>query len=501
MIVDDVVIDSDKYDVVLTSGNIEGKIEPKTLNIETIKVPSIYVNGLAEDTITGSDAFTSNDIVTIGEGEDAAADKVTITYKRTVESTAAAGTVAAAISEAAIDGDERAVANYTLGTVPETADLTIQTKSSGGGGGGSSSQSIIVKETQADGTTKVITSAIKGKAGETKTIAASFTTYIKNTGVTWSSSDESIVKVNENGELEFIAPGEAEITAVSDANGKISKTIKVTVEPGDVVATEEPAATATPNPVVSTEYSSAYVNGYEDGSFGPEKTITREEVSTMFARIIADSIELDKSYDSSFPDVTSADWSKNYIGYLEQFKIVNGYEDGTFKPKANITRAEMAVMIARAEGLDLTGVSTKTQFTDISSVYDSWATPAIKVLAEQGVITGYEDGTFRPSQSITRAETVAMINRMLKAGEVETIKVRPTDVKTSHWAYDDVIKAMNDRILKAAADSNSEEAAEATEAPETTESPEASATPEASTTPEASATPEASTAPTATPKA
>ena len=162
---------------------------------------------------------------------------------------------------------------------------------------------------------------------------------------------------------------------------------------------------------------------------------------------------MDKDYDTSFPDVPEK-WSKSYIGYLESFNVITGYEDGTFKPENNITRAEMAVMMAKAEGYDLSGFvsSEETGFPDMDEGYSTWAaTKAIKIMTDMGIMTGYPDGTFRPGQPITRAETVATVNRVLADMEVESYDVLPSDVTDAHWAYNDIVFAMNHRILKDAA--------------------------------------------------
>ena len=84
----------------------------------------------------------------------------------------------------------------------------------------------------------------------------------------------------------------------------------------------------------------AFLKGYPGGGFAPGKNMSRAEVTTMFARLLTEQMEANKSYPASFSDVTSAHWAANYIGYMEQFGIVRGYSNGTFRPNAPITRAE-----------------------------------------------------------------------------------------------------------------------------------------------------------------
>ena len=95
----------------------------------------------------------------------------------------------------------------------------------------------------------------------------------------------------------------------------------------------------------------AFLKGYPGGGFAPGKNMSRAEVTTMFARLLTEQMEANKSYPASFSDVTSAHWAANYIGYMEQFGIVRGYSDGTFRPNAPITRAEFAAICCRFEQL------------------------------------------------------------------------------------------------------------------------------------------------------
>ena len=190
-----------------------------------------------------------------------------------------------------------------------------------------------------------------------------------------------------------------------------------------------------------------FVAGYEDGSFRPDNYLTRAELATMLARLMTNKFD---GYSSTFSD-TKGIWSEKYIGYLESQDIIGGYEDGTYRPENSVTRAEMAVMIAKVYEYDLTEPisSADTGFSDIDDSYTKWgAASAIKQLAEDGVLSGYEDGTFHPGNAIERDETVAIINRTIFNMEIEEITATPNDVTDSHWAYNDIIFAMNKRKNK-----------------------------------------------------
>lgn len=188
----------------------------------------------------------------------------------------------------------------------------------------------------------------------------------------------------------------------------------------------------------------AFLVGYAEGTFGPECNMTRAEVTTMFARLLTEQIEADKTYSSTFNDVAKDCWAANYIGYMQQFGIVTGYEDGSFRPDVPVTRAEFAAIASRFEKLTQGSAS----FTDVPDTH--WAVKYINFAATRGWVTGYEDGTFKPEHSITRAEVAAVTCRLLERsadqtyirshiGELRTF----ADVTESHWAYWYAMEAAN----------------------------------------------------------
>ena len=188
----------------------------------------------------------------------------------------------------------------------------------------------------------------------------------------------------------------------------------------------------------------AFLVGYAEGTFGPERNMTRAEVTTMFARLLTKQIEADKTYSSTFNDVAKDCWAANYIGYMQQFGIVTGYEDGSFRPDAPVTRAEFAAIASRFEKL----TQGSKSFTDVPDTH--WAVKYINFAATRGWVTGYADGTFKPEHSITRAEVAAVTCRLLERsadqtyirshiGELRTF----ADVTESHWAYWYAMEAAN----------------------------------------------------------
>ena len=165
----------------------------------------------------------------------------------------------------------------------------------------------------------------------------------------------------------------------------------------------------------------------------------------MFARLLTEQMEANKSYPASFSDVTSAHWAANYIGYMEQFGIVRGYSNGTFRPNAPITRAEFAAICCRFEQL----TDGAAAFTDVPASH--WAAKSIAYAATRGWVTGYADGTFKPGNNITRAEVAAVTCRLLERNaDIEYIRAHLkelprvfADMNEQHWAYWYVMEAAN----------------------------------------------------------
>lgn len=152
----------------------------------------------------------------------------------------------------------------------------------------------------------------------------------------------------------------------------------------------------------------AYIMGYPDGTVQPEGQITRAEACTIFFRLLTDSSrDYYFSKTNDYTDVNAGDWFNNAISTLSNAGIVTGYNDGTFRPNQPITRGEMAKIIANFANLSKGG---KT-FSDLSG---HWSKTYVELAAGNGWIAGYPDGSFRPDQKITRAETVTMINRVLE---------------------------------------------------------------------------------------
>ena len=180
----------------------------------------------------------------------------------------------------------------------------------------------------------------------------------------------------------------------------------------------------------------AFLVGYDNGTFGPGRNMTRAEVATMFANLLTQRMEANKTYPNTFHDVPKNFWAANYIGYVQQFGIISGYADGSFRPNAPVTRAEFAVIASRFEKLTEGG----KHFTDVPSAH--WAAKYIDFAATRGWVTGYADGTFKPENPISRAEVAAATCRLLeRSADQSYIRSHLNELRTfadlteDHWAY------------------------------------------------------------------
>lgn len=203
-----------------------------------------------------------------------------------------------------------------------------------------------------------------------------------------------------------------------------------------------------------TAYHGEYIYGYTDGTFGPERNMTRSEAAAIFARILAEKNgdTITTAAKTKFEDIPANCWYSGDVKYLTGYGVVVGTSDTTFEPEKDITRAEfvaMAVRFFEAYGDGNAEIMEQyAEFNDVSSGY--WAAEYIKDAAIHGWIYGYGDGTFRAEQNITRAEVVTIVNRLLdRTADREYIAENLrrlntfSDMETSHWAYYAVMEAAN----------------------------------------------------------
>lgn len=204
-----------------------------------------------------------------------------------------------------------------------------------------------------------------------------------------------------------------------------------------------------------------YVVGFPDGTFGPEKNITRAQVATIIARAVLTGFEEKKDYGNpGFYTDINGHWAKSAIAYCTKYDVFKGYSDATFRPDKPITRQELALVVARLDGELDTG---DIPFADADEV-SSWARDGVYTAYTKGLIRGYNDNTFRPLNNISREETVTIFNRYLKrsvnaeglAGLTKYVKGEDNkgepgksymtwkDVEEDRWSYYEIIEAAND---------------------------------------------------------
>lgn len=203
----------------------------------------------------------------------------------------------------------------------------------------------------------------------------------------------------------------------------------------------ESSSTGIIEKIVRTNEHDAYIKGYPDNTVKPDGNLTIAEAAAMIYRLLeinATTIE------SKFSDVAD-EWFATYVNQLANMNVVNGYEDGSFKPNNNVSRAEFTKMISSFSKL----VSSKS--VSLVDIENHWAETYIEKAAAQGVIKGYQDNTFKPDNFITRAEAAKILNIVFERGvqaeglvSVSSTIRQFTDLSTNHWANYELVEATND---------------------------------------------------------
>jgi len=260
--------------------------------------------------------------------------------------------------------------------------------------------------------------------------------------VTVTDADGNTVPPSEY-TVDFIVGGQdmgANYTLTEADLGKKIDVKAVAVDGSGYVGTAQgPLGTVAPPSLIKDDHF-AYMQGYPGGYFNPEGSMTRAEVAVMFTRLMTKNAAIPKAT-GLFPDVQPGAWYADAVEYLAKAGIMTGRDATWFDPNAPISRAEFAAVASRYDNLS---AGTMT-FTDVPAGY--WAYSAIASAAAKGWVTGYGDGTFRPMANITRAEVVTIVNRMLNrvfdSSYSTTNMITYTDVPTNYWGYGDIEEASN----------------------------------------------------------
>lgn len=186
-----------------------------------------------------------------------------------------------------------------------------------------------------------------------------------------------------------------------------------------------------------TNTHQSYINGFKDGTFRPNHSITRAEMAAILAR----NLNYDSSaalMASSYPDVKAGHWALGAIEFVKTAGLMKGNDQGLFLPNAPITRGEMAAIAARYQKLDTTAIPVSS-FKDIQN---HWAAEEIEAASKANILNGYEDGTYRPAGNLTRAEAVKVINRLFGRGPLYGVTTPSwPDVPASNWAFNEIEEA------------------------------------------------------------
>ncbi len=204
-----------------------------------------------------------------------------------------------------------------------------------------------------------------------------------------------------------------------------------------ITPTPTPEVTEKPQPSIpgSDGKHKGYMQGYQDKTFKPENNITRAEMAVILANL--DEFAKDDKEYTTFKDVSTKHWAAWAIAYATSKGYFKGYEDNTFRPGNYITRAELSVVLCKYLELN----ESNSALTDLIDINGHWAKGYINMLSSKGYIKGYSDKTFKPNNNVKRSECTALINRALGLEGAEGSENRFVDVDKSHWAYKDILTA------------------------------------------------------------
>jgi hypothetical protein len=180
-----------------------------------------------------------------------------------------------------------------------------------------------------------------------------------------------------------------------------------------------------------------YITGIDATHVGPDAHMTREQAAAVIYRILG---EPSAQYAETYPDVDAARWSATAIAHMRSSGIMTGLPEGIFNPSGDITRAEFATILVRLKEYPQ---AETNKFPDAQS---HWAKGYIGAASEYGLVDGYPDGTFRPDAPITRAEVITAVNRMLghfpDSAAIAKLTNPYVDLPRSHWAYKQIMEAV-----------------------------------------------------------
>lgn len=251
---------------------------------------------------------------------------------------------------------------------------------------------------------------------------------------------ETVSVTNTDQGIQFTLQGDAE-------NGSFSPFALVWEESAVTPPPVTPSEPADPDDtgvsdLLDTENHNQYLFGYPEGTFGPDQNMTRAEVAQMFYNLLVDK---NVAITATFEDVPADAWYAKSVNTLASMGIISGVGENRFEPERSITRAEFTSMAMKFTKGALDGTNV---FSDVHS--GDWFYEAVVGSIQYGWIEGYEDGTFRPENWITRVEVTSIVNKMLGrfadrefvAGHADELNAF-SDVTSTHWGYYHIVEATN----------------------------------------------------------
>ena len=254
-----------------------------------------------------------------------------------------------------------------------------------------------------------------------------FTETIRNSNderVKWEIADEDIASVDSNGVVTAIGQGETVVTVTHLDSGKTDSAF-ITV----FFIDEEI------NPLGAVKFFDPYVYGYPDTTFGPQRAVTRAEVATMFAKILK--LNLDYPGTQKFEDVKEDAWYYAYVQAISRTGIFVGDTNGSFRPNDPITRGEIATVFAKYWSyLNITVDDSPVVIKDVQNNY--WAKSYVYMMYNAGIVSGFEDGSYKPNDPTLREQIVGMINTLIARPEYRPMFTKYIDINPTHWAYGNI---------------------------------------------------------------
>lgn len=254
------------------------------------------------------------------------------------------------------------------------------------------------------------------------------------------------------------ANGDGEFACYLDRKLSLGETIKVIASESSKYDSQTTYKVTDTSLSGQTYARVSYIKGYPDGTFKPSNNVTRAEAAQMFATLLNNGTSFGTSSVTKFTDANNK-WYSPAVNYIAGKGLLSGYSDGTFKPDADITRAEFAQMIS---GYLKAGYAGSANFKDVKG---HWASDAIDKVFGNKAVEGYPDGTFKPNKTLTRAEAVTVLNAVFNRyttssslNNVSSANLKNySDISSSHWAYYQILDASNAHVSQKVTSTSNEE--------------------------------------------